>query len=90
MSKCYPSPSLAASGAVGGRNSVYHGYTITVVTATAAINIRDGSVSGQIIDVIPAATAVGTTKYLADGVTIDDGIFVDFNGASGTVVVLYE
>jgi hypothetical protein len=81
---------MTASGAVGGKPGVYHGYTITVVTATAAINIRNGSASGQIIDVIPSATAVGSTKYNSDGIAIDGGIWVDFNGASGTVVVLYE
>ena len=86
------SPSLTASGYVGGASSVsvYHGYTVTAATATAAINIRRGTVSGQIIDVIPATTAAGTTKSLGHGLGCDGGIFVDFNGATGTLVIHYE
>ncbi len=92
--KVYPSASLTASGTVGLNNAVYYGYTVTVVTATGPINIRRGSVSGQIIDVIPAATAAGTTKHLANGLAVGGdvaGIFVEFNGgATGTVVIHYE
>jgi hypothetical protein len=88
--KVKPSASLTASGQVGQENAVYHGYTVTVVTATAAINIRKGSLTGQIVDVIPAATAAGATKTLNKGLAMDAGLFVDFNGASGTVVVHFE
>lgn len=91
--KVYPSPTLTASGLVGQNNAVYYGYTVTTVTATAAINIRRGSVSGQIIDVIPSGTAAGTTKHLANGMAVGGdqaGIFVDFNGATGAVVIHYE
>lgn len=89
--KITPSASLTASGLVGQGNAVYHGYTVTVVTATAAINIRRGSVSGQIIDVIPSGTAAGSTKHLDHGLAVGpDGIYVDFNGATGTVVLHYQ
>lgn len=88
--KVMASASLTASARVGLENAVYHGYTVTVVTATAAINIRKGSLTGQIVDVIPAATAVGSTKTLNKGLAMDGGLFVDFNGASGTLVVHYE
>ncbi len=91
--KCYPSSTLTASGLVGSNNAVYHGYTITTVTATAAINIRRGSVSGQIIDVIPSGTAAGATKSLNAGLEVGGGsagIFVDFNGATGGVVIHYR
>lgn len=91
MEKVYASPSLTASTLVKSGLANYYGYTVTVVTATGAINIRDGSVSGQIIDVIPAATAAGATKALANGLALDDGLFVEFNGgATGTVVIHYE
>jgi hypothetical protein len=90
MAKAIASASLTASRGVGLENAVYHGYTVTVTTATAAINVRMGSVSGQIIDVIPTGTAAGTTKYLADGVACPTGIFVDFTTGTGTVVVLFE
>ncbi len=92
--KVYPSATLTASGTVGSNNAVYYGYTVTTVTATGVINIRRGSVSGQIIDVIPIATAVGTTKHLSNGLAIGgdmNGIFVEFNGgATGGVVIHYE
>jgi hypothetical protein len=88
--KAKPSASLTATGQVGQENTVYYGYTVTVVTATAAINIRKGSVSGQIIDVIPSGTAAGATKDYSLGVAMDGGLFVDFNGATGTVVIRYE
>ena len=91
--KVNPSATLTASGTVGANNAVYYGYTVTVATATAAINIRRGSVSGQIIDVIPSGTTAGTTKQTANGLAIGGdqaGIFVDFNGASGSVVIHYE
>lgn len=84
--------SKSASGLVGGASSssVYYGYTVTVVTATAAINIRKGTSTGTIIDVIPAATAAGATKSLAHGIQCEGGIYFDINGATGTVVVHYE
>lgn len=88
--KVNPSASLTASAAVGLNNAVYYGYTVTVTTATAAINIRNGSVSGQIVDVIPSGTTAGASKTFANGLALDDGIFVDFNGATGTVVIHHE
>ena len=88
--KIKPSASLTASAQVGQENAVYHGYTVTVTTATAAINIRKGSASGQIVDVIPSATAAGATKTYNNGVAMDGGLFVDFGTATGTVVIHYE
>jgi hypothetical protein len=88
--KVYASNSLTASAQVGQSNAVYYGYTVTVVTATAAILIRKKSTTGQIIDVIPAATAAGTSKDRSLGIACDTGLFVDFNGGTGTVVILYE
>ena len=92
MERVLASPTMAASGLVGGASSssVYYGYTVTVVTATAAINIRRGSSSGQIIDVIPSATAAGATKSLAHGIQCEGGIYFDINGATGSVVIHYE
>lgn len=92
--KVYPSSTLTASGLIGANNAVYHGYTVTTVTATGVINIRRGSVSGQIIDVIPIGTAVGATKSLNAGLAVGgdmNGIFVEFNGgATGGVVIHYR
>lgn len=83
---------MTVSGLVGGASSssLYYGYNCTVVTATAAINIRRGSVSGQIIDVIPIGTAAGNTKGTPHGLQCEGGIFVDFNGGTGTLVIRYE
>lgn len=88
--KAKASASLTASGQVGQENAVYYGYTVTVVTATAAIYVRKGTSTGQIIDVIPSGTAAGASKDRSLGVQMDGGLFVDFNGATGTVVVFFE
>jgi hypothetical protein len=88
--KVYASPALTASAQVGQANAVYYGYTVTVVTATAAMNIRKGASNGQIIDVIPSGTAAGATKDYSLGIQCDGGLFFDLNGATGTVVIRYE
>jgi hypothetical protein len=70
---------------------VYYGYSVVVVTAVGVINIRRGSVSGQIIDVIPSGTAAGAGRSLAHGLQAEGGIYVEFNGgATGSVVIHYE
>jgi hypothetical protein len=88
--KVKPSASLSASAQVGQENAVYYGYTVTVVTAVAAINIRKTSLTGQIIDIIPSGTAAGATKDYSLGIQCDGGLFFDLNGATGTVVIRYE
>jgi hypothetical protein len=88
--KLKPSAAMTASGQVGQENATYHGYTVTAVTATAAILIRKNTLGGQIIDVIPVATAAGATKTFDEGIAMDGGLFVDFNGGTGTIVVLYQ
>lgn len=90
--RCLASRPFTASGQVIlGSSHVYHGYLVSVVTAAGPINIRMGSVSGQIVDVIPAATAVGSFRSLSHGAQMAGGIFVEFNGsATGTVVILFE
>ena len=90
--KTYPSaPLTSGTTQVGQANAVYYGYTVTVVTAVGVINIRKTSASGQIIDVIPVATAAGANRSLSYGTACDGGLFVEFNGgATGTVVINYE
>lgn len=91
MAKVKATTGLTASAAVGQNNGVYHGFHVIVATATGPINIRETNASGRIIDVIPASSAVGTRYVNEDGIAVDGGIFVEFNGgATGTVVVLYE
>lgn len=75
----------------------YCGYIVTVATATAAINIREAMNSsgaeitnGPIIDVIPASTAAGSARLLPEPLNGPHGIYVDFNGATGTVRLLYR
>lgn len=82
---------LTASGLLGGKNSVYHGFVVTTATATADIIIRDGTnTSGRIIDKIPATSAIGSNRSWAFGIACTDGLFIDFNGATGTVVFLHQ
>lgn len=79
---------ITTSAQIRDKNGVYFGYTVTVATATGAINVRDGtSASGVLIDVIPVTTAAGATKQLNYGLPVTDGLFIEYNGgATGTVV----
>lgn len=88
MQKVDWSGPYTASAIVRSPNGVYYGYTINVTTATAAILIRDGqSASGTIIDTIPTGTAAGNLKSFSYGLGTKNGIFIDFNGGTGTVVL---
>lgn len=91
MSKCKSTPFSATGIVANGSEVTYHGYTVTAATATATILIRKGtSASGQIVDAIPATTAIGSTKTFTDGISCEGGLFFDLNGATGTVNVHYE
>lgn len=82
---------LAASAVVCKNDGAYVGYIVSVVTAAATIFVRDGSdASGAIIDVIPVATAVGASRNLAVPIKFKTGMFVDFNGGTGTITFLYN
>jgi hypothetical protein len=91
ISKC-TAVSVSASGQVSSTStSTYHGYLCTVVTATGVINVRMGSSTGQIVDVIPAATAAGARGTIATGAQMTGGIYVEFvGGATGTLTILFE
>jgi hypothetical protein len=81
---------LTSDNAVLSGSGVYRGYTVTVATALAAIQILDATSAGAgvVIDVIPAGTAVGTTKER--NTTLTTGLFVDYGvGATGTLIVEY-
>lgn len=92
MAKANHSAAITADALVKTGQTTYRGFTITVVTAAGTIDIRDGTSAGTgvIIDTIPAGTAVGTRVEKTVGVICETGIFVDYNGATGTLVVLYE
>jgi hypothetical protein len=93
MPKVAHSSAITADSLVKTGQSIYRGFTVTVVTATAAIDIRDATSagSGTIIDTIPAGTAAGTRVEKQAGVICETGIYVDYGAsATGTVVVLYE
>jgi hypothetical protein len=91
MNKVNYADPITASTKLRERTAVYFGYTVTVVTATAAVLVRDGvDNTGTIIDVIPIGTTAGTTKSLAQGLALTDGLFIDFNGGTGTLVIHLE
>lgn len=81
---------VSASGLVGVPGQGYGGYTVTTVTATAALQIRDGSSTGQVLDSIPAGTAVGTTKSLNVALKATNGVYFFLNGGTGAVVLHME
>ena len=92
MAKATHSPAITADALVKTGKCVYRGYTITAVTAAGTIDIRDGvsAGTGVVIDTIPAATAAGTKSERTVGITCETGLYVDYNGATGTVVALFE
>ena len=84
---------LTGSGVVKQQGNLAKlcGYDVIVVTATGAINLRDGGASGTIRMVIPAATAAGSHRNMATPMQFNDGIYAEFNGgATGTVGFLVE
>lgn len=79
------------SGVVSGQPGYYVGYTVTTTLSAAAITLYDNASagSGTVIDVIPASTAAGTTKFLNKGIRCDAGIYATFAG-TGTVTFLFD
>lgn len=88
---CNYSP-FSASGPGKAGLTVLRGATVTVATATGVINIRDGSVTGPIVLVIPIGAAAGAIYNLfGGGVRVNSGLYVEFNGgATGSINVGYE
>lgn len=92
MAKANHSAAITADALVKTGQVVYRGFTVTVVTAAGTIDIRDGTAAGGgvVIDTIPAATAAGTHYAAPVGIICETGLFVDYNGATGTVVIHFE
>lgn len=88
--KANPSANKTASAQIKATPGKYFGYTVIAVTATAAIYIRNGTdATGEIKEVIPIGTAAGATKALPYAREMSLGIYIDFNGGTGTVFVDY-
>jgi hypothetical protein len=83
--------SLTSNGAVRAVRGYYYGYTVTAVTATAAITVYDNAsaASGTVIDIIPATTAAGTSKSFAAPIPCTNGVYAQFGTATGTVLFLH-
>lgn len=83
--------SLTATGVVSPNDGTYSGYVVTTALNANAITIYDNAsaASGTIIDVIPASTAAGTTKNLANPIRVKNGVYASFGG-TGTVTFLYD
>lgn len=93
MASAVHSSAITADTLVKTGQAKYRGYTITVVTAGGAIDIRDATSAGTgtIVDTIPAGTAAGTKVEKMIGGNCETGIYVDYaGGATGTLVVWYE
>jgi hypothetical protein len=85
--------SVSAAGVVSKNDGEYCGYVVTTITAVGSIVVYDNAsaASGTIVDVIPAATAVGSNRNLASHIRMKNGIYVDFaGGATGTVTIFYN
>ncbi len=87
-----PSAVLTGDTLVRTGQAIYRGFTVMVTTATADINVHDGTTNaGKLIDVIPAGATKGSTEERQVGITCEVGIYVDFTGsATGSVQVNYE
>lgn len=81
---------LTGNGVVRARDGWYYGYTVTTIVGAGAITIYDNAsaASGTIIDVIPATTAVGTTKSLSCPIPCSNGVYAAF-ASTGTVLFLH-
>ena len=92
MAKATHSSAITADALVKTGQSTYRGMSITATTAAGTIDVRDAIAAGAgtIIDTIPAGTAAGTYIENVVGVICETGIYVDYNGATGTVVILYS
>jgi hypothetical protein len=84
--------SVAATTVICRGQCKYYGCIVTVATATAAVQIRDAvaAAAGTVIDSLAAASAIGTVHLLPHPIQCDTGLTFDLNGATGTVVVLFE
>ena len=84
--------SVTADAQLQPHKGYYYGYTVTVVTANAAISVYDSlTEAGTVVDVIPAATAAGVTKTFATPIPMSTGIYVGYAAtATGTVVFLHD
>lgn len=82
---------MSASGLINANLMKYTGFYVSTTTATAAILIKDGaSSSGTVIDTIPSGTAAGFRAMAPYPIMLNTGLYVDFNGGTGTIVVLFE
>lgn len=84
--------SLSADGQIGiAGPCVYYGYIVTTILGAGVINIRDAVAagSGDIIDIIPATSAVGVEKARPFGVYCPLGAYADF-ASTGTVTFFYQ
>lgn len=93
MPKAVHSAAITSDTLVYTGKCVYWGYTVTVATATADIDIRDGITAGGgvVIDSIASGTAKGTERDKNVGTICNDGLYVDYAAsATGTVVIHYE
>jgi hypothetical protein len=92
MPRAVPSAVLTSDSLVRTGQAIYRGFTVMATTATADINVYDGtSNSGKLIDVIPTGSTKGTTEERQVGITCETGLYVDFTGsATGSVQINYE
>lgn len=83
---------MTASGPVTqpGPGARYWGFTIAVTTATAAINVRNGSATAAILDVIATGSTAANARVYGTPLDFNAGIWADFNGGTGTVNFIFE
>ena len=84
--------SLTADGQVGVAGPcLYYGYMVTTALSAAVVNVRDAVAAGagDIVDIIAASAAAGTTHIYPFGVYMPTGCYADFAG-TGTVTFFYQ
>lgn len=83
---------LTASGPVTslGSGAKLCGYEVVVATSAVVINVRNESVTGTIVMVIPISQAAGSRVNLSQPIAVPKGIYADFGAATGTVNFLFE
>lgn len=84
--------SLSADGQVGVAGPcIYYGSLVTTVLGAGVVNVRDAVAAGagDIVDILPSASAVGYKSSHPFGVYCPFGVYADF-ASTGTVTFFYQ
>lgn len=90
MSMTLMSKQMTASGIVSPGPTRYGGFEVVATTAVGVINVRRGTVSGEILAVLAIGLTAAGSRALPNPISVPEGLYAEFNGgATGTVNILH-